>query len=116
MKFEFEKPKSEIIRDNHGCAWLTEYKMKFTVDGIEFTAEYADTYKNITLLHNCKQITHKIMRIDSVYELGKIKDVIKKAFSENKVVNKAFHELKGDTLDVLKEHLCKDLLSNDDWS
>ena len=116
MKFEFEKPKSEVIRDNHGCAWLTEYKMKFTVDGIEFTAEYADTYKNITLLHNCKQITHKIMRIDSVYELGKIKDVIKKSFAENEVVNKAFHELKGDTLDVLKEHLCRDLLSNDDWS
>ena len=116
MKFEFEKPKSEVIRDNHGCAWLTEYKMKFTVDDIEFIAKYADTHREIDLYYDSKLISNDTRRIDSVYELGKIKDVIKKAFAENEVVNKAFHKLKGDTLDVLKEHLCKDLLSNDDWS
>lgn len=118
MKFEFEKPSVRPIYDDHGGGgpYRTDYMMKFRVDGIEFTATYCDTVRNIILWHDNKTITSDIKRIGIAGELGKIKDVIKKAFAENEVVNKAFYELKGETLDVLKEHLCKDLLSNDDWS
>ena len=118
MKFEFEKHSVRPIYDDHGGGgpYRTDYTMKFMVDGIEFTATYCDTVRNIILWHDNKPITSDIKRIGIAGELGKVKDVIRKTFAENEVVNKAFHKLKGDAIDALKEHLCKDLLSNDDWS
>ena len=115
MKFEFGILKSEKIYDNHGCPWLTEYKINFKVDGINFIAMWADTYRNIELFHKDHKdtlITDEIYRNSGAGDIDSIHQVIQTAFSENDLVKKAFHKLKGDELDILKENLYESLLTN----
>ena len=112
MKFEFGILKSEKIYDNHGCLWRTEYKINFNVDGINFIAMWADTYRNIELFNEDNLITDEIYRNSGAGDIDSIHQVIQTAFTENELVKKAFHKLKGDELDILKENLYESLLTN----
>ena len=125
MKFEFNSQRESTPEyDNHGINYCTRYRLPFKVDGIDFTATYRDLYndydRTIDLWHGNKLIAEGIRRTWSVHELGKIYATIKDAFKSNVMVNRAFHEIKSkiksDTLDVMKDKMCKDLLTNDDWS
>lgn len=111
MNFKFTIPKEEKICDDHGCAWRTDYEMNFKVDDIDFTARYADTFRNIDLLHEKKLITDKIYRNGGVYDMDRLYQVIQEAFHSDEIVKEAFYKLKGNTLEVLKENLCKNLLN-----
>ena len=121
MKFEFNSQRESTPEyDNHGINYCTRYRLPFKVDGIDFMATYCDLYndydRTIDLWHGNKLIAKGIRRTGGVHELSKICVAIKNAFENNMIVNKAFHKIKGDTLDVMKDEMCKDLLTNDDWS
>ena len=115
MSFKFTTPKGEKVYDNHGCAWRTDYEINFKVDNIDFTARYADTFRNIDLLHENELITDKIYRNGSVYDMDSIYQVIQEAFNEDEIVKEAFYKLKGNTLEGLKENFCKNLLNECDY-
>ena len=114
MNFEFKLPKEEKVYDNHGCPCRTDYEINFKVDNIDFTAKYADTFRNIDLLHENELITDKIYR-GSVYNIEQLYQVIQDAFKEDEIVKEAFHKLKGNTLEELKENFCKNLLNECDY-
>ena len=114
MDFVFQPPNSETVYDNHGCPCLTKCEMNFTVDGVDFRAVYADTYRNIELYSEGKLITSKIYRNSGVGDLKSIHEVIQKAFEQYESLKKEFHRRKGGTLEGLKENLCKDLLAEFD--
>ena len=98
MDFVFRPPNSETVCDNHGCPCLTEFEMNFTVDGVDFRAVYADTYRNIELYSEGKLITSKIYRNSGVGDLKSIHEVIQAAFEQLESLKKEFHRRKGDTI------------------
>lgn len=110
MEIHFAEPREETVYDNHGCPAATDYLLDFKVDNVSFRA----TYRNgpYGFVHFWSQSEYIGELYNSGY--GDIKSFICGALSDHhSVLYKAFHDIKGDALEELREKLTRDILAAD---
>ena len=110
MKIIFEPWREEIIRDNHGCPYRTDYLTKFKVGGVEFAVQFDDFSYDVNIYHDY----HHVMNIHGNQRLttAGVEAIIEKVFAKDGALKDYWREVQMEYLKQVGEKLLYDYLHN----
>lgn len=113
MIFKFDKPISEKIYDNHGCPWLTEYTLNFTVDNISWQAKFADTWSGVDIYFDYQCIAS--IKCSHKLNYEKIYQAIENEFNINEKIKQIILNSKRKILSNIKDKYYDKLMQDYNW-
>lgn len=102
--FQFEK---ELVRDNHGCPCRTDYRMKFTVGKILFTAESTDFLNYIEIYRGGNLVMEIPVHKEKPHNPQMWHRSIEQAFADG-------NSLLGDTCEKVANDIAENLMTAPD--